>query len=91
MTWGRGHKLAGGQLDEFDAPIASGAFQLESDCGVRVLDFRAMMNQRVSKSESLWPSLIKFWLAAILILFFVLRILYSHLGQHALNSLRHTL
>jgi hypothetical protein len=50
-----------------------------------------MMNHRVRNSESLWPRLIEFWLAAILIFFFVLRILYSHLGQHALNALRQVL
>jgi hypothetical protein len=50
-----------------------------------------MMNQRVRTSESLWPRLIEFWLAIVLILFFVLRILYSHLGQHALNAFRHAL
>lgn len=50
-----------------------------------------MMDQRVRTSELLWPMLIEFWLAAILILFFVLRILHSHLGRHALSALRHAL
>jgi len=58
---------------------------------MRVPDFRAMMDQRARISESLWPRLIEFWLAVVLILFFELRILDSHLGQHALKAIRHAL
>lgn len=58
---------------------------------LRIPDFRAMIDQRARTSESLWPRLIEFWLAVILILFFELRILNSHLGRYALDAIRHAL
>jgi hypothetical protein len=39
--------------------------------------------------QTLWPRLIELWLAAVLVTFFIVRILGSSFGQRILNSLWH--